>query len=482
MRERIGYLPNIGEESFELKILSFEGRLGKVEFEIPLLSQRQLEKVIATVKKASATVLKSMTVTEIISIIDRAIETMLDRNSPYRRMAEELLPIVTGYDAEMIRLGLTRFLKKFRKPELQRFVIEDFDNPLVLDDFQPRIKGGYSKAMGPDLIFHVWAGNVPALPLWSLISGLLVKAGNIGKVSSSEPLFAGWFAQILVDICPQLADALAIVWWKGGDEEREKVILPSSDVVVGYGGNPSLESLRKRASHTTRFLAFGHKISFGVIGNSALDARKVWKLAHQAAFDMIQFDQQGCYSPQIYYVQKGGKIAPSEFAKYLAHELESFEKRFPRRGLSFEEVMEVNEWRNQEEISIYSNNNKELLSAHDGRWMVVYEEEAPFSPTCLNRVVKVITFDDIDDIAASIQPYHSFLQTVGIAATPNELFQWAQALGKAGVTRVTAIGEMTSPESGWHHDGRFNLLDLVQMVDIESSAKLLADDLASYHE
>ena len=130
--------------------------------------------------------------------------------------------MVTGYDEETIRLGLTSYLKSFRKHELQRFLVEDLGNPLLLDDFQPRVKGGFSKAIGPDLITHVWAGNVPALPLWSFISGLLVKAGNIGKVSSSEPLFAGWFAQALAEVEPRLAIALRLCGGKAGMRRERK--------------------------------------------------------------------------------------------------------------------------------------------------------------------------------------------------------------------------------------------------------------------
>jgi hypothetical protein len=39
---------------------------------------------------------------------------------------------------------------------------------------------------------------------------------------------------------------------------------------------------------------------------------------------------------------------------------------------------------------------------------------------------------------------------------------------------------MTSPEAGWHHDGRFNLLDLINMVDIESSAVVDSERFAPY--
>jgi hypothetical protein len=87
---------------------------------------------------------------------------------------------------------------------------------------------------------------------------------------------------------------------------------------------------------------------------------------------------------------------------------------------------------------------------------------------------------EIEDLIPSIEPHRSFLQTVGIAASPRELFHWAELLGGLGVTRLTALGSMTSPEAGWHHDGRFNLLDLINMVDIESSAVVDSERFAPY--
>ncbi len=477
MREVAGYIPDIGEEEFEQKILKFN----ELEVEIPLLTKQQMNKVIETVKRGSAETLKSFTVSELVNIIDKVIDLLLDRSSLYRQKAEKLMPIVTGYDEEMIRLGLTSYLKSFRKHELQRFLVEDLGNPLLLDDFQPRVKGGFAKAVGPNLITHVWSGNVPALPLWSFVSGLLVKAGNIGKVSSAEPLFAGWFARLLVEVEPRLTNCFAVVWWKGGDEEREKSLFEQSDVVLGYGGNQSLQSLQSRTSITTRFLPFGHKISFGIVSNKALDSQKGWRTAHQAALDVVRYDQQGCYSPHLFYIQKGGRVSAREFARYIATELDNFEKRYPRRILSMEESTSLSSWRQKEEMSLFSNRDKEVLGNSTNDWTVVFEEnDISFTPSPLNRAIRVISFEKIEDILPSIKPYRSFLQTVGIAASPKELFQWADVLGGIGATRLTALGSMTSPEAGWHHDGRFNILDLITMVDIESSAEEDSERFAPY--
>ena len=322
---------------------------------------------------------------------------------------------------------------------------------------------------------------MPGLPLWSLISGLLVKAGGIGKVPSAEPLFAGWFAKLLAEIDPLLADCLAIVWWKGGDAARERAVLDQADVVLAYGGTDSLGEIRGRVPATARFLGFGHKIGFGMIAREALDTRKAWATAHRAAYDVVRYDQQGCYSPQVFFVERGGRVSPAEFSTYLAHELAAFERKFPRRALSIEEAGGVAAWRHAEETNSLTQLGRELLGSAADAWSVVHVEDAEgLVPSGLNRTVRVVAVDALADAVPRLAPFRAFLQTAGIAASPETLFHMAALLADAGVTRICALGEMTAPEAGWHHDGRFNLLDLVTMVEIDRSAESAAEALAPY--
>lgn len=481
MTEYAGFLPGLSADEIDWQSLNFNRGNEHVEIAVPVLSEAQLDELAAKVKQASRTYLKYLTTSQIVSIIDKAIARLLDRRDPYRKKAERLLPLITGYDAEMIRLGLTQYLKTFRRAELHKFLAEDFSNPCILDNFQPMPKGGFAKAMGPDLLVHIWAGNVPGLPLWSLISGLLVKSGTIGKVPSAEPLFAGWFAELLAEIDPKLADCLAIVWWKGGDEAREQALLNQADVVLAYGGNDSLAAIRAHTPITTRCLTYGHKISFGLVSRAALDTSKAWSVAHQAAYDVIRYDQQGCYSPHVFFIERGGKVSPREFSKYVANELACFEHKFPRRALSLEESSGVAAWRHRQEVKASSQAGRDILGDAAGGWSIVHVEEAEdLAPSGLNRTIKIVAMDDLADVVSRISPYKAYLQTVGIAASPEELFHLAESLGAVGVTRICALGHMTAPEAGWHHDGRFNLLDLITMTEIEASAEKSAEDFASY--
>jgi hypothetical protein len=92
----------------------------------------------------------------------------------------------------------------------------------------------------------------------------------------------------------------------------------------------------------------------------------------------------------------------------------------------------------------------------------------------------VVAVDSLDDVAALVEQQRDFLQTAGVAASPEELLVLSDGLGRAGVTRVCALGAMTQPAAGWHHDGRFSLLDLVRMVDVEDSAERSGEQFTRY--
>ena len=125
----------------------------------------------------------------------------------------------------------------------------------------------------------------------------------------------------------------------------------------------------------------------------------------------------------------------------------------------------------------------DLIGVDGAAWGVAYADKPQaLAPTAANRNIQVVGIDSLDDVIAQVEAHRPFLQTAGVAVAPDQLYPLSESLGAAGVTRIAAIGSMTSPEAGWHHDGRFNLLDLVRIVEIEQSAELAADRIAPYAE
>ncbi|MCF4129330.1 acyl-CoA reductase [Methylobacterium sp. SyP6R] len=478
--EEAGYLPGLSPEAIGRRIVQHRAWGETVAVALPDLTGDQAETLCAHVRARARETLRRMETARIVAAIDRASACLLDRTHPLRRKAEALLPVVTGYDRETVRLGLTSYLKTFRRPQLLRFLAEDFSNPAVLDGFQPAVKGGLVRARGPDLLLHVWAGNVPALPLWSLVSGLLVKAGTVGKLASAEPLTAGWFAQAIAEADPDLGECLAITWWKGGEGGPEATFLAQADCVMAYGGNETLAALRAKVPVTARFLPHGHRIGFAMIAREALDSRRAGPLARLAAHDIVRYEQQGCYAPQMLFVERGGATAPDEFARHLAHELAALASRHPRRRLDPGEAAALAAWRNAHEMRALDGSATLLGDPADPWSVVLLDDAVGLSPSGLNRSVAVVAVDDLAEVPARVAPHRAYLQTAGIAAAPARLMALADDLAGAGVTRISAIGRMTAPEAGWHHDGRFSLLDLVTMTEIEAGAEAAAEGFAPY--
>ncbi|MFN4361962.1 MAG: acyl-CoA reductase [Hylemonella sp.] len=482
MRVQAAYLPGLKPDELSWHTLAFGREPRPLEVQVPQLTPGQLQALARHVRTKGGAQIRALSVSQIIAAIDQAIARLLDTRDPYRQQLDHLLPLITGFDAEMVRLGLNAYLKTFRAPQLQRFVAEDFANPRLLDEFQPALKGGMARALGPELLVHVWAGNVPGLPLWSLVCGLLVKAPALGKTASAEPLFAALFARLLAEVEPCLADALAVVWFKGGDTASERALYAEADTVLAYGGNETLAALRQQLPVTTRFLPHGHKLSVGLVSAAALDAQHLPAVARAAALDVVRYEQQGCYSPHTFYVARGGRVSPREFALALAGELSALQHKFARRALSLEEAASVAGWRQGQEFK-GQDGSVELIGDAQANWAVAYAEAAgPLLPCALNRTAQVQAVDALDETLPLLAAQRDLLQTVGIAASPEELHALAEGLGRAGATRICALGQMTAPEAGWHHDGRFSLLDLVRMVEIEASAEAAAEPYARYRD
>lgn len=473
------YLANEIEQT---QILTFENHGKKADVKVPRLTQKQMMNIIQYVKEHRNHYLKDLRTNEIIDIIDQAVQKWLNPNYELRQLAEEMLPVITGYDQEMVRLFLTDYLRNFRKEKLQRIVDEDFSNPLVLDEFRPRKAGGLTRAYGPECITHIFSGNVPALPLWSLVSGLLVKSATIGKVSSSEPLFPALFAQTLAEVDEKLAKSIAVLWWKGGQEELERNAFNESEAVIAYGGDRTVNHVAGRVPSHVRFLPHGHKVSFGVITKECLTGSLAWQTANLAAKDASWFDQQGCLSPHVFYVERGGKFTPQDFTHMLAHEMENFDHKMPRSRLTTEEVSAIMKVRSDVEFQSFTNKQIDMIaSEHGTSWTVIYREkqtEFPFS--MLNRMVTVIAIDTIEEITEKVHEVKDFVQTAGVACPPQRLQALINLLGECKVNRISFLGEMSQPEPGWHHDGRFNLADLVYWCDVESSVEVNMDKFDPY--
>jgi hypothetical protein len=398
-------------------------------------------------------------VQDILISIDRVVARFLTPSSIERQEAEVHLPGETGLSPEMIRYILPFIFREYRAHRLSALLQEELGSLAVLDNFS-----GNRRVVSPRLISHVLASNLPGAGLDGIIFSLLIKSATLVKASSSANLLPLRFARSLAEVDPELATSLSIVTWPGGQKVLEEIAFSRADVVIASGSEQTLAAIRPRVRG--QFIGYGHKVSFSVIAKEAL--ADTTEVARQTAYDIMLFDQQGCLSPQLIYVEQGGPVSPNEFAQHLSHALAHWEHIIPRGRVSQETSVAIRRVRDETEWQALAGKESALYTSPQGtEWTVLYEADPTFMPSPLYRTIRVkplVTFAQLNDL---LIPWRSYLEAVGVAISPDRLYELAAMLGHTGVSRVCPIGTLQTPPLSWRHGGRPRVADLVRWIEIE---------------
>lgn len=460
------HLPGLALEHAEFDELRFAD---DVIVRVPRLDADAVRTLTDSLISARARTLANVPIERIIAAVDTVARRLADRGDALRRTAETALPAITGYHPSMIALVLDRMSADWRAPALLEMLRTDLGGPEALDRFVERAPGVRSRAFGPHLVTHVFAGNVPGVAVTSLVRALLVRAASLGKTASGEPLLAPLFARALAEEWSDLGDCIATTYWAGGSRRVEDVAFEASDAVVVYGGRRAADDVRARVPAHVHLLDHGPRISFAAVGADVLpDENSATRVIAACARAVATFDQQGCVSPHLVYVERGAPIPPQDFAERLAAALADVEAELPRGTLTPAEAAAIHDARGAAEFRAIGGADIVVHAGPGTSYTVVYDADAAFEPSCLNRFVRVKPVPRLEDLADMLLPYRDVLQSAGVAVSETRMDAVAAALGAAGVTRVASLERLPWPPPAGHHDGRGPLAELVRWTDLEA--------------
>ncbi|HLN63939.1 MAG TPA: acyl-CoA reductase [Symbiobacteriaceae bacterium] len=392
-------------------------------------------------------------VDEILTVLERVARRWLDPGDELRVEALAGLAESTGLAPAMLRRGLDQMIQRMQG--LGALLDQDLGTREALDGFAWRAPGVLSRAFGPGLLTCVFSGNVPGIPAFDMALGLALKSAVLVRPASEEPVFAPLFARSVAEVDADLGRCLAVARW--GYEETWAY--ERAGAVLAYGGDESVAAIRRLVPPEVRFVGHGHKISFAVIAREAATA----ETARRLALDVAMYDQQGCVSPHMAFVERGGALAPAAFAAAVGEALARLQGEMPRGRLTAAEAMALRSVRDEAEFTA----DAYFGSQGDLSWAVVHGEEARFLPSPLNRLLRTFAVDDVRDVAGVVAPFGSYLQTVAWAGPDERRTAVAELLGRLGASRVTPVGRVQEPSPLWRHDGRPTAGDLVRWVDME---------------
>ncbi len=425
----------------------------------------------------SATALRQIPIATIVAAIDRVARRWLDPALPERQVLVAHLSGINGYSAAMLQHTLGRMAVDWRAEALWARLQAEFGDPALLDDWRPYPSRADSaadqsppttltRAWGPRLTLHICAGNVPGVAIQSLIDALLVKSPSLVKPASGEPLWAALWVQMLIVELPELAASLAVVWWPGGDVEREAAVLAQAEAVIANAGNQAIADLRRRLPGHVRLLDYGSRISFALIAAGMLTPEQLPALARGLAYDVALFEQSGCVSPQMLFLESPAEADALALAQALDRAFANLDRELPHL-VSAASATTIRRLRDEYEWRILAGHPAALFGPPDGRWMILIDQTAQFGPSSAARTIIVRPLASLADLPLLLAPLSLFLQSAALAAPPERYREIATLLASAGITRLTQVGQQGWPGPLWHHDGRDPLRSLVRWSDIE---------------
>jgi hypothetical protein len=445
------------------------------------LSPAMITEACQTLKRNRAQYLAQRSTDSLVKVLCDVAEAWLKPDNTFRRLALESGPEKTGFSQATLKKGLDNFFRQFMPGNFHALLVQELGDARRLDRFvacggDAPVAGVFGSgsnraalAVGPELLVHIMAGNVPNPALMSIVLGLLTRSAQFAKCASGSAFLPRLFAHSIYAADAKLGACLEIAEWRGGNAGLETALFAEADCVTATGSDETLAAIRARLPVKTRFLGYGHRVSFGFVAHEVLSGIHTRQIVSRATDDVVAWNQLGCLSPHVVYMQTGGEVSPEKFAELLADELERREQTEPRGELPAEHAAAIASRRGIYEVrAAHSPETTQHWCSRDSTaWTVVYEADARFQLSCLNRFIYVKPVRDLAEALQNAEMVRGQVSTVGLGVPEHKLEELAVQLARWGVTRGCPLGRMQNPPLTWRHDGRPVLGDLITWTDLE---------------
>lgn len=299
------------------------------------------------------------------------------------------------------------------------------------------------------IVGHIMPGNSEWTPLLAILESAVV--GNKSWVK----LPTGSDTTALVDQLTKLGLNESVYVFTDRDELED--LYKISDAVSAWGSESSLEEIKSKLSPQTRFIPWGHRISFGYLTQWENEAENL-------AAAIVKYEQQACSAPQLVYLENATYDQALAFGNELATHLKEYQGTFP--------MLDESNWAElsnftETHIAESCNSQKHVIEGENQEFRIVISNENSFEASVLNRSIFIKTIKP-GEIVTTLLKHRRFLQTAGISSDETEMSRVAEMLLEAGVSRVCPISSMQDAHPLESHDGEFALARFVKRVVVHA--------------
>lgn len=421
---------------------------------------RAIASALAELREA-ARALRARSTDSVLASLGTVLEEWRDAGSTPRRALAEELPKAAGFTRPVVERGLALALDGWTDGALRAL----YDRELGTG-----VRSGSGPAAGARLATGfpttsvLLAGAIPSASLATLLAPLVLRSATLAKPAARDPLTAALLRDSLALRDPGLAGALRVLSFDAREDTALDAFL-AADCCIAIGSDATVSRLAARVAPASRFVGYGHRISFAALGPQALSGAALDDACARLALDVALWDQLGCLSP-VSLLVAGDAAAARRAAEALAAALAHLEAELPRGEVSTEASAQIAHERAEAELRAAAHGRVVLLAGPT--FTVVADDDARPRPAPLHRFVRIAPCQTSGGLLEALAPYGPHLAAVGVAGfgRPGGGALAAQ-LAALGASRVCPLGALQGPPLSWCHDGRGVLTPLARLSDLE---------------
>lgn len=353
-------------------------------------------------------------------------------------------------------MGLAELLPLLRRESLEAKLAAE----LGPDPFAPGIRPKTEARVLPlGTLFHIAPGNMPGLPVYTALEGLLTGNANLVKLPHGDKGLSLAAFRLLTEQEPRLAPWLYAFDLPSERREDLKTLADLADGLVVWGGDGAIEAARALAGPGCKLIEWGHRLSFAYVSGFENREEELSALARH----IVDTGQRLCSSCQVIFLDSEdrgeGEAFCREFLPYL--ERAAAERPGPAGGAA----ASLSGFTALLERIVDGKAEGEALFRGKGCSVILHpDRELELSPMEGNMLVKLLPQKEL---LPALRRQKGRLQTAGLVCAPGKRAALASLLARAGVTRVTRAGSMSASFPGEAHDGEYPLRRYLRVVDVE---------------
>jgi acyl-CoA reductase-like NAD-dependent aldehyde dehydrogenase len=295
------------------------------------------------------------------------------------------------------------------------------------------------------LLSVILAGNVFTASVRGIVVPLLLGIPVLVKASSRDTVFPMMFRDALRSADSRLGASMDLVAFPGSDVECNAALTEVAEAVSVYGSDETVAALTSQVGDTP-LIAHGHGVSVAYCGAGASADARFTSTIEKLALDICAYDQRGCLSPQLVYVEETSSQTAAAFARRLIDEgLDPTGRTLPRGPLPGSVGAAQAQWRGMAEVEgallVGDHCSVSIRAPQPIRWSPAY------------RNVAVCPVSGLDEAVQAMESIGSHLKCVGTDA--GSLPEVRARLAESPTLNAYAcpLGEMQTPALDAPADG-----------------------------